>query len=218
MADLQGETNAIVQAEFVDDGRPRYLLDLSEFDSAGKKSTLTIPIPRDERWDTILLRAALLKKGGSWSAYSIPQIMFAIVYAEHLGLDIEAGDVYMATEGRLSTTAGAKVKHAMSTGRIEGMSYEVTKGQDVTVTYKRGEKQETWTGPDLTVKVTLEVKGWDKPFVYEQRLKEWFVGTNPNWRTRPEYMLIQNTMGKACSMVAPMGVEEDEAPSLLGDK
>jgi hypothetical protein len=28
-------------------------------------------------------------------------------------------------------------------------------------------------------------------------------------------MLIQNTMGKACSMVAPMGVEEDEAPPLL---
>src|SRR5215469_10870045 len=76
-----------------------YTLEIREYDAANNPSVLRVPLPHDEKWGNVLLRAALLKKGGAWKGYDIPTIIYAVVYADNLGLDIMAGGVFMATKG-----------------------------------------------------------------------------------------------------------------------
>ncbi len=206
--ELGASTTAIVPARPADG----YALTVIEYDAAGAKSDLVVPLPRDEKWGSVLLRAALLKKGGAWKQYDIPTIIHAVVYADNLGLDIMAGDVYQAEEGRLATTAGAKIKHAMASGIIEGIETVTEEGPAIAVPWKTTREEGTWQGPNYKTTVTLTVRGWAKPFVYRTTLREWFTGRNPNWKTRPVYMLEKNAVSKACEIVAPMGTEPDEAP------
>lgn len=208
MAELL-ESTAIVPSA---GASPDYTLTINEFDAAGAKSTLAVPLPKDEKWGNVLLRAALLKKGGSWKTYDIPTIIYAVVYADNLGLDIMAGDVFMATEGRLSTTADAKIKHALASGRLNGYEFTTEEGPIVKIPWKTSKADGVWEGPNYKTTVTVHVKGWEKPLVYTARLKEWFTGANPNWRDRTVYMLEKNAVSKALALVAPMGVEADEAP------
>lgn len=208
MAELEG-TTAIVP---VTPGKPSYTLAITEFDASGKASTLSVPLPQDEKWGSVMLRAALLKKGGNWKGYDIPTIIHAVVYADSLGLDIMAGDVYCAEEGRLSTTAGAKIKHAMQSGRIQGYSVEMEAGPTIKIPYTLKSQQETWEGPNWKATVTVKVRDLETPVVYVTTLQEWFTGRNPNWRTRPAYMLRKNALSKVMEEVAPLGTEADEAP------
>lgn len=209
MAELEG-SGKIVKAE--PQAATGYSLQIMEYDAAGAKSTLSVPLPQDARWGDVLLRAALLKKGGSWKAYDVPTIIHAVVYADNLGLDIMAGDVYCAQEGRLSTTADAKIKHAMKSGRISGYNVEVVEGPRVTIPYTLKNQECKWEGPDYEATVTVDVVDFQKPVVYKAKLSEWFQGQNPNWRTRPAYMLRKNALSKVMQEVAPMGTEADEAP------
>lgn len=215
MAEIEG-SGAIVPTNGPANGTgvATYALSITEFDAAGTKSVLSVPLPQDEKWGNVLLRAALLKKGGSWKAYDIPTIIHAVVYADNLGLDIMAGDVYCAEEGRLSTTAGAKIKHAMQSGRIASYSVEMTAGPNIKIPYTIKNNSETWEGPNWEAKVTVKVKDLDAPVVYVTTLQEWFTGRNPNWRTRPAYMLRKNALSKVMEEVAPMGTEADEAPPI----
>lgn len=192
-----------------------YIVDIREFDAAGRATNFRLPIPANVSANqaSVMLRAVLLKKT-TWKQYDIPTIVTAVLYADNMGLDAMAGDVYMTPEGRISTTAGAKIRHAMSTNRIKGYSVELTKGPDVTLEWRTKDGPQKLTTPDLRVKVTVTVAGWEKPVIYEAFLEEWFVGTNPNWRNRPAYMLRKNALSKAMDEIAPMGVESDEAPPL----
>lgn len=201
-------TSAIVPAATA----ASYSLSIVEYDAGGAKSTLSVPLPQDEKWGNVMLRAALLKKGGNWKAYDIPTIIHAVVYADNLGLDIMAGDVYCAEEGRLSTTAGAKIKHAMQSGRIASYEVQMEPGEPITIPYTLKNQQETYKGTNLKATVTVQVKDMDKPVVYTTTLAEWFTGRNPNWRTRPAYMLRKNALSKVMEEVCPLGTEADEAP------
>jgi hypothetical protein len=120
----------------------------------------------------------------------------------------------MAEEGRLSTTAGAKIRHAMASGKIEGYSVQITEGEEITIKYTFRQQQQEWKGPNYRVRVTVKVRGFTEPVVYETTLREWFTGRNPNWRERPLYMLRKNALSKAMEEVAPLGVEADEAPPI----
>lgn len=206
MAEIEG-TGAIVPV-----AAGAYTLDIIEYDGAGKKSTLSVPLPQDEKWGSVMLRAALLKKGGSWKAYDLPTIIYAVVYADNLGLDIMAGDVYCAEEGRLSTTAGAKHKHAMQSGKIKGYSVEMESGPTIDIPYTVKGESKTWRGPNLTATVTVLHRDLEQPIVYKTTLVEWFMGRNPNWRERSAHMLRKNALGKAMEEAVPMGTETDEAP------
>lgn len=223
MAELEG-TQAITRPEILPDGGQivpltqgdggKYRIEISDFTASGKRENFSIALPEDEKWGSIMLRAGLLKRT-TWKTYDIPTILHAVVYADNLGLDIMAGDVYMATEGRLSTTADAKIKHGMASDRIEGLEFETTEGpEEVSIDYTLKGKAEVYKGPQLTTIVTLNVKGWKKPLVYKAKLTEWFMGGNPNWRNRPRFMLEKNAISKAVQLVAPMGMEADEAPPL----
>jgi RecT family len=210
MAEIEG-TGAIVPASVAS---PTYALDITEFDAAGKRSTLSVPLPNDAKWGDVMLRAALLKRGGSWKNYDIPTILHAVVYADNLGLDIMAGDVYCAEEGRLSTTAGAKIKHAMQSGRVVGYSVEMTEGPEIEIAYQVKQQAQVWRGPNWKAEVTVKLRDMETPVRFEATLKEWFTGRNPNWRDRPSYMLRKNALSKAMEEAVPMGTEADEAPPI----
>ena len=192
-----------------------YQIQISEFDAAGKRSNFMVPVPTtiSSHEASVMLRSAVLKRT-TWKAFDFPTILHAVIYADRMGLDIMAGDVYSAEGGRLSTTAGAKIRHAMSSGKIEGYDVEITDGPLVKIPYQLKGKDCMWEGPNLKAKITIYVKGWQKPVTYETTLEEWFMGSNPNWRSRPAYMLRRNALSKALEEVAPMGVEADEAPPL----
>lgn len=188
-----------------------YVLSIKEFDAAGKSSALAVPVPSNMTVQnmSVMLMAAILKNT-TWKMHTLATILLAIAYADHMGLDILAGDIYIAAEGRLSTTAGAKIRHAMSTGKIKGYTVDITDGTQITIKNKQG--QEVYKGPNLQAKVSVTVDGWQSPVVYCTTLAEWFVAHNPNWVTRPAYMLRRNALSKALEEVAPMGIEADEAP------
>lgn len=210
MAELEG-AGTIVPAQ---QAKASYTLAITEYDAAGKANILSVPLPQDEKWGSVMLRAALLKRGGSWKAYDIPTIIHAVVYADNLGLDIMAGDVYCAEEGRLSTTAGAKIKHAMQSGRVASYSVDIQPGKPISIPYTIKNQQETYTGTNLEATVTVKVRDLEEPVVYKTTLAEWFTGRNPNWRTRPAYMLRKNALSKVLEEVCPMGTESDEAPPI----
>lgn len=192
-----------------------YNIEIKEFSQAGTPSKFVVPVPNSitSQEASVMLRAAILKRT-TWKASDFPTILHAVMYSDRMGLDIMAGDVYMAAEGRISTTAGAKIRHAMSTGRIEGYEVDITDGPPTKLPWRTSKEEGQYDGPNLKAKVTVYVKGWKKPVVYETTLAEWFVGANPNWRSRPAYMLRKNALSKALEEVAPMGVEADEAPPL----
>ena len=216
MADLNAGT-AIIPAALAPG---EYTLNVKDFEPDGSTSKLSVPLPKDEKWGSILLRAALLKST-TWKNFNMPTVIHAVLYSDQLGLDIMAGDVYMAQEGRLSTSAYAKIKHGMTatdeTGkrRITGYSVEIDEGDGIQdFTWKTSKEQGVEHIPNYHIKVTVHVNGWEHPVVYEATLREWFTPANPNWRTRPRYMLRLNALGKAFQEVAPMGVEVDEAPEI----
>ncbi len=192
-----------------------YLIDIKEFDAAGKANSFKVGIPANVTSNeaSVMLRSAILKRT-TWKASDFPTIIHAVIYADRMGLDIMAGDVYTAEGGRLSTTAGAKIRHAMASGKIEGYAVEITEGQKITIEYVSKGAKQSWTGPNLKAKVIVFVKGWPKPVIYDTTLEEWFMGNNPNWKLRPAYMLRRNALSKALEEVAPMGIEPDEAPPL----
>ncbi len=192
-----------------------YQIQISEFSPSGQKSNFMIPVPNhiSSQEASVMLRAGILKKT-AWKNFDFPTILHAVIYADRMGLDIMAGDVYSADGGRLATTAGAKIRHAMATGRIEGYEVEISDGDAIEIPWKTSNSSGVFKGSNLKARVTVHVKGWVKPVVYETTLAEWFVGGNPNWKSRPSYMLRRNALSKALEEVAPMGVEADEAPPL----
>jgi hypothetical protein len=216
MAELAGEGKAEIipssglAGPMVQGDMGRYVVRVNDFTASGTKDQFSIAVPDTAEWSLRMLRVAILKSN-SWKAYPIPTILHADLYAERMGLDIMAGDVYMAGE-RLATTAGAKIRHAMASGKIAGYTVDITEGPNKAFEYMSGGKKETVTLPNYKAKVTVEVVGWKNPMVYEATLAEWFEGRNPNWRTRTTYMLRRNALSKALEEVAPMGVEADEAP------
>lgn len=211
----QASTNALVKVPSspVLDGE--YMLQVTDFSAAGGKSSFSIAVPNnvDATSASLMLRAAILKRT-TWKDKDFATVLHAVMYADRMGLDIMAGDVYMAEEGRLSTTAGAKIRHAMASGKIEGYNVEITEGPEISIKYSLRGQEQVWKGPNIKARVTVNVKGFTGPVVYETTLREWFTGRNPNWRERPAYMLRKNALSKAMEEVAPLGVEADEAPPL----
>lgn len=192
-----------------------YQIAIREFTPSGQATSFMVPVPTsiDSQAVSVMLRAAILKKT-TWKDKDFPTILHAVIYADRMGLDIMAGDVYSIDGGRMSTTAGAKIRHAMGKGIIEGYDIEMVEGPKIKLPYTEKNMDKVFETPELTATVTVDVKGWKRPVVYTAKLSEWFTGRNPNWRERPAYMLRKNALGKAMEEVAPMGVEADEAPPL----
>lgn len=203
MADLK-QNEAIVPAPT----REGYSITISEFDAAGKRSDLVVPLPTGASIENVrgnlLLRAAILKST-TWNKFAIPQILHGIMFADRLGLDIELGDVYSA-DGRPALSAEGRIKLAQKDPRYKGHS----------TTFK--ELDEPLNKPkcvlkkDLECTVTIRVEGWEQPIVRTARLSRWHKDT-PAWNERPEHQLELNTLGHACRFLRPIGDPEDAPPA-----
>jgi len=200
MAEAQS-TNALVPI----DGE--YMIEVKEFDAAGKSKAITVAAPTsaDFRAWSLMQQAVMLKKG-PWQSRSLQEIIYAIAYANNLGLDIMQGDVYPTGDGRINTSNKAKIKQALATGNIEGIEVAIVDtGKAISLD---GCSQKT----DLECTVTIHVKGWKVPIVRKSQLSRWFNKSNPNWKGRPEHMLELNTVAHAVEYVHPMATESDETP------
>lgn len=196
-----------------------YILNITDIGAGGKSETFAVQLASNTDWKnwSLMARAAILKKT-SFKQSSLPEIIYTILYAERLGLDVIAGDVY-SVDGRINTTNGAKIKYAMSTGKIEGVECTI---EPIMEHQDKGGVFKKFVGKvrggdvsmeDLKATVTVKVKGWEKPYIYTAKLSEWFQGTNPNWVNRPEHMLRLNSTAHALNFICPMGsAESDEAP------
>jgi hypothetical protein len=184
----------------------QYDLKIRELDASGKATELSVPMPTTSefaKW-TLLQQVAMLKKG-PWKASPINEIMFAVAYANSLGLDVMRGDVFPTGEGRLGTSNKAKIKLALATGQIEGIETSMRELPEDAPAGCASKK-------DLECTVTIYVKGWQKPITRKAKLSRWFKASNPNWKGNPEHMLELNTVAHACEYVHPTATEDDEAP------
>lgn len=190
---------------------------IQEFDAAGNKQTMTIPMPNSvqfAKW-TIEQQVGMLKRG-PWSKITIGDIFFGLAYANKIGADVFLGELFPTGEGRFGTSNKFKIKQGFKTGRIE--SFEV----DIRDTKEPIDLVGCIQKTDLECTVTLEVKGLKKPIIRRARLSRWFNVKNPNWLGKPEHMLELNTFAHACEyipgdngLLPSIATEEDEAPPMI---
>ena len=199
MAELEG-TAAIVRAPAA---AGTYSITVREFDAAGKGSDLVVPIPDGSlefrQWNT-LARAAVLKQT-TWSKFSIPQIILAVMFADKLGVDIELGDVY-STDGRPALSAEGRIKLAQKDPRYRGSK---TTFRDTATPLN---KPKCVLKTDLECTVEVYVDGWQEPIRRTALLSRWHKDT-PAWNERPEHQLELNTLGHACRFLRPVGDPAD---------
>jgi len=186
-------------------------LNLSDFNAAGKKDEYIVHVPDTPQWQDIMIRAAFLKKG-PMADQTFATCVCIVRYADAMGLNEVLGDLYIVS-GRISTTADAKIRHALGSGLIAGYNVEIIKGKPINIVYQLKGADKTWTGEDMHVKVTVNVKGWEHPVIYECDLRDWMNPQNAAWRDHTAYMLRKNALSKALSEVAPIGVDAEEIPS-----
>lgn len=186
-------------------------LKVREFSAAGGKNEYSMALPKEGPWLDRQLKAMCLK-AGPMAEQNMGNILCAIMYAEEMGLSVILGDLYFVN-GRIATTADAKIRHALGSGLIAGYNVEITKGKLVVFKYQMKGKEEVWQGEDLHAKVTVKVKGWESPVIYEADLRDWFNGANAAWREHTAFMFRKNCLSKALSEVAPLGVDADEIPA-----
>lgn len=190
-------------------------LKVKEFSAAGGSNTFQMTLPQEGPWFDRQLKAMCLK-AGPMADQNIGNILCAIMYAEEMGLSVILGDLYFVN-GRIATTADAKIRHALSSGLIGGYECKIDKGANINIHYQLKGQTQTWTGPDLHATVTVHVKGWEKPVVYEADLRDWFNGANAAWREHTAFMFRKNCLSKALSEVAPLGVDADEIPQAAAE-
>lgn len=202
---MPNETNttAIVPVEGIK-------LQAKDFTSLGR-GEYAITMPTEGPWFERSIKAMCLKNG-PMATESMGNILCAVLYAEEMGLSAILGDLYFVN-GRIATTADAKIRHALSSGIVAGYNVEITKGKLVVFTYTYKSVEKEFQTEDLHAKVTVKVKGWDEPVVYEADLKDWFNGANAAWREHTAFMFRKNCLSKALSEVAPLGVDADEIPA-----
>ena len=119
-----------------------------------------------------MVQVAMLKMG-TFKNSAIPEIIYAVAYANRCGLDVMQGDVYSTGSGRLGISNKAKIKLALATGNIVGMKATIwDTGSAISVA---GCSLKT----DLECTATISVRGWSEPIVKTQRLSKWFMAKNP---------------------------------------
>jgi hypothetical protein len=185
------------------------MVTIKDFDAAGKSTSLSCPLPTDiafDKWTT--LQKMVMLKRGMWKACSIPDILWGVSYAHDIGADPMRGELFPTGDGRWGTSNKYKIKQALRTGKIKGISVDIRDtGEKVDLP---GCVQKT----DLECTVTVDVDGWAKPIIRKSRLSRWYKSGNPNWKGNPEHMLELNTVAHALEYVEPVATEDDEAPPL----
>jgi hypothetical protein len=188
-----------------------YLISVKDFDASGKSTALECEMPTTgdfEKWS--LTQQIVMLKRGMWKASSVADIIWGLAYAHRLNADVMRGELFPTGEGRWGTSNKYKIKQALATGRVQGITVEIRD------TGEKCELSGCVQKTDLECTVTIKVKDWAEPIVRKARLSRWYKAANPNWKGNPEHMLELNTVAHALEYVEPIATEDDEAPPLAG--
>ena len=173
------------------------LIPVKELDALGRSTVYEVEFPTSANFaEWSLAQQVAMLKQGAFSKVPVSQIIYAIAYANRLKLDILQGDVYSTGEGRIALSNKAKIRLAQETGRIRSIETTFTKGDPINI-------PDCPHTNDIICTVTVEVVGFTKPLVKTQRLSEWYMPKNPNWKSRPSHMLELNTLAHACELIHP---------------
>lgn len=197
---IQENSTALVASEGIS-------LKVREYDGTAKND-FQMTLPQEGPWLDRQLKAMCLK-AGPMKEQTMGNILCAIMYAEEMGLSVILGDLYFVNN-RIATTADAKIRHALGSGLVAGYHVDIQKLETISLSYSVKGETKQWRGPNLHAVVTVNVKGWEKPVVYEADLADWFNGANAAWREHTAFMFRKNCLSKALSEVAPLGVDADE--------
>lgn len=180
---------------------------IRDFDAAGRANELACDLPSSgdfKQWS--LQQQIVMLKKGAWATSSVADIVWGLAYANALNADVMKGELFPTGPGRWGTSNKYKIKQALRTGRVRGISVEMRDTKE-NIDLK-GCVQKT----DLECTVTVAVEGWTAPIIRRARLSRWFKEKNPNWQGNPEHMLELNTVAHALEYVEPTATEDDEAP------
>lgn len=186
-----------------------YLIKVKDFDAAGKANELSFAIPKTSQFnDWSMVQQVGMLKRGPWAAIQIPDIIIGLMYAKSIDADPFKGDIFPTGPGKWGTSNKYKIRKALDTGNIVGITTAIVDTGDALRLEKCAAKN------DLECTVTIYVKGWSQPIVRKARLSRWYKANNPNWQGNPEHMLELNTVAHACEYVpgGPSATEDDEAP------
>ena len=184
---------------------------VKDFDAAGKSTELTCPLPEDARFETWnMMQQIVMLKRGMWANSTVPDIVWGLAYAKHIGADVMQGELFPTGQGRWGTSNKFRIKKALATGNVIGID---TQMKELT-----GEAAPVGciAKCDIQCTVTIKVKGWENPLVRTARLSRWYKKGNPNWVGNPEHMLELNTVAHCCEYIpgATSPTEEDEIPPM----
>jgi len=164
----------------------------------------------DGSWESVLTRAAFLAIG-PMSGVPFGSVVCAVMYADSLGLDVMAKDVY-TVDGKLSVSAEGKIKFADQSGLIEWRRIKLSREGNISLPYTEKQQSKTWVGKNLKAVVTVKLRSDPEPQVMEWELADFFSGSTA-WRTDTVSMFSKRALGKTLGILVPTGVDAEDIPT-----
>ena len=157
---------------------------------------------------------AALPWGPSGSYLTIPQALMLAITARRRKLNPEEGDIFILPSGRIGTSLQGQLKEAVTLGNKLG----ARKFESVTRPWPKGlvlTRKERGRDIDFSLEnepgVKCEMTINDSPVEYTAWLTEWFMGGNPNWYSRMDWMLRVRAMTRVLSLGTGIAVSEEIA-------
>jgi len=159
---------------------------------------------------------AALPWGPAGSYLTIPQALMLAITARRRKLNPEEGDIFILPSGRIGTSLQGQLKEAVTLGnklgarKFENVTRPWPKGLVLTRKEGRGGKEIDFSmeqEPGVRCEMTIN----DSPVEYTAWLTEWFMGGNPNWYSRMDWMLRVRAMTRVLSLGTGIAVSEEIA-------
>jgi hypothetical protein len=157
---------------------------------------------------------AALPWGPSGSYLTIPQALMLAITARRRKLNPEEGDIFILPSGRIGTSLQGQLKEAVMTGnklgarKFDNVTRPWPKG--LVLTRKKDRQDIDFSLPEEPG-VRCEMTINDSPVEYTAWLTEWFMGGNPNWYSRMDWMLRVRAMTRVLSLGTGIAVSEEIA-------
>jgi hypothetical protein len=157
---------------------------------------------------------AALPWGPNGTYLTIPQALMLAITARRRNLNPEEGDIFILPSGRIGTSLQGQLKEAKANGnqlgarKFESLSRPWPKG----LVLSRKEFGKTLDfAMDNEPGIRCEMSINDATVEYTAWLTEWFMGGNPNWYSRMDWMLRVRAMTRVLSLGTGIGVSEEIA-------
>jgi len=157
---------------------------------------------------------AALPWGPNGTYLTIPQALMLAITARRRNLNPEEGDIFILPSGRIGTSLQGLLKGA----KMEGNKLGARKFEALTRPWPKGlvlTRKEFGKTIDFSMEqepgIRCEMSINDEPVEYTAWLTEWFMGGNPNWYSRMDWMLRVRAMTRVLSLGTGIAVSEEIA-------